>query len=125
MQIENNNNIEIRIRKQNPSNALEGGSFNWIYCHSLRLAFRVNLKSGKTRACEASSAEECWERFGREYEFGGHKAAFLARKSLRHHLILYRPCREQGGDVRFMTPAKTLQDDLSLERVRAGIHGCW
>ncbi len=71
-------------------------------------------------ASEAASAEDCWERFGREYEFGGHKAAFLARESLRHHLILVSSLPRDKVEMCFMTPAKTLQEALSLARERQG-----
>jgi nickel-dependent lactate racemase len=71
-------------------------------------------------ACEAASAEDCWERFGREYEFGGHKAAFLARESLQHHLILVSSLPRDKVEMCFMTPAKTLEEALSLARERQG-----
>jgi nickel-dependent lactate racemase len=71
-------------------------------------------------ACEAASAEDCWERFGREYEFGGHKAAFLARESMRHHLILVSSLPRDKAEMCFMTPAKTLDEALSLARERQG-----
>jgi nickel-dependent lactate racemase len=71
-------------------------------------------------ACEASSAEQCWERFGREYEFGGHKAAFLARESMRHHLILVSSLPRDKAEMCFMTPARTLDEALSLARERQG-----
>ncbi len=71
-------------------------------------------------ARDASSAEQCWERFGREYEFGGHKAAFLARESMRHHLILVSSLPRDKVEMCFMTPAKTLDEALSLARERQG-----
>jgi nickel-dependent lactate racemase len=71
-------------------------------------------------ACESSSAQDCWERFGREYEFGGHKAAFLARESMRHHLILVSSLPRDKAEMCFMTPAKTLDEALSLARERQG-----
>ena len=67
-------------------------------------------------AREAASAEDCWERFGREYEFGGHKAAFLARESLQHHLILVSSLPREEAEMCFMTPVKTLEEALSLAR---------
>ncbi|HEX7445479.1 MAG TPA: nickel-dependent lactate racemase [Methanothrix sp.] len=71
-------------------------------------------------AREAASAEDCWERFGREYEFGGHKAAFLARESLQHQLILVSSLPSDKVEMCFMTPAKTLEEALSLARDRQG-----
>jgi len=71
-------------------------------------------------ACEASSAEECWERFGREYEFGGHKAAFLAKESLEHHLILVSSMPKDKVEMCFMNPAKTLDEALALAKERQG-----
>ena len=71
-------------------------------------------------ACEAGSAEQCWERFGREYEFGGHKAAFLAKESLEHHLILVSTLPLKQAEMCFFYPAKTLQQALELARERQG-----
>ena len=71
-------------------------------------------------AFEAGSAEQCWERFGREYEFGGHKAAFLAKESLEHHLILVSALPSERAEMCFFSPAKTLQEALELARERQG-----
>jgi lactate racemase len=69
---------------------------------------------------EAGSAEECWERFGREYEFGGHKAAFLAKESMEHHLILVSALPRERAQMCFFTSAKTLDEALALARVQQG-----
>ena len=71
-------------------------------------------------ACEAKSAEDCWQRFGREYEFGGHKAAFLARESLRHQLILVSSLSQEEAKMCFFQPAKTLDEALAMARERQG-----
>ncbi len=71
-------------------------------------------------ACEARSAKDCWERFGREYEFGGHKAAFLAKESLEHHLILVSSMPEDKVRMCFMNPAKTLDEALAMAKERQG-----
>jgi len=71
-------------------------------------------------ACEADSAEQCWERFGREYEFGGHKAAFLAKESLEHHLILVSALPSERAEMCFFSPAKTLPEALQLAREQQG-----
>jgi nickel-dependent lactate racemase len=71
-------------------------------------------------ACEAQGAEECWERFGREYEFGGHKAAFLARESLRHQLILVSALPPEKAKMCFFQPAKTISEALDKARERQG-----
>jgi lactate racemase len=71
-------------------------------------------------AMEAKSAEECWERFGREYEFGGHKAAFLARESMQHHLILVSALPRKSAEMCFFTPAANLEEALVLARARQG-----
>jgi nickel-dependent lactate racemase len=71
-------------------------------------------------ACAAQGAEDCWERFGREYEFGGHKAAFLARESLRHHLILVSALPAAKAEMCFFQPAKTLDEALAEARERQG-----
>ena len=71
-------------------------------------------------ASEAGSAEQCWERFGREYEFGGHKAAFLAKESLEHHLILVSALPSKRAEMCFFSPAKSLQQALELARERQG-----
>ncbi len=71
-------------------------------------------------ACEASSAEDCWERFGREYEFGGHKAAFLAKESMEHHLILVSSMPRDTVEMCFMNPARTLDEALAIAKERQG-----
>lgn len=71
-------------------------------------------------AKEADSAEECWERFGREYEFGGHKAAFLARDSLEYQLILVSALPRETAEMCFFTPARTLEEALLMARARQG-----
>jgi nickel-dependent lactate racemase len=71
-------------------------------------------------ACEAQSAEDCWQRFGREYEFGGHKAAFLARESLRHQLILVSSLSQEEAKMCFFQPAKTLDEALAMAQARQG-----
>ena len=71
-------------------------------------------------AREAKSAIDCWERFGREYEFGGHKAAFLAKESMQHHLILVSALPIDRAKMCFFTPAATLDEALELARARQG-----
>jgi nickel-dependent lactate racemase len=71
-------------------------------------------------AREATSAEDCWERFGREYEFGGHKAAFLAKESMQHHLILVSALPRERAEMCFFTPAATLEQALELARAQQG-----
>jgi len=71
-------------------------------------------------AREATCAEDCWERFGREYEFGGHKAAFLAKESMQHHLILVSALSRGRAEMCFFTPAATLEEALQLARARQG-----
>ena len=71
-------------------------------------------------AKEANCAEECWERFGREYEFGGHKAAFLARDSLEYQLILVSALPRETAEMCFFTPARTLEEALLMARARQG-----
>ena len=68
----------------------------------------------------ATCAEDCWERFGREYEFGGHKAAFLAKESMVHHLILVSALKKETAEMCFFTPAKSLEDALEKARERQG-----
>ena len=69
---------------------------------------------------KARCAEDCWERFGREYEFGGHKAAFLAKESMEHHLILVSALKKEIAEMCFFTPAKSLEDALEKARERQG-----
>ncbi len=71
-------------------------------------------------ACEAQGPEDCWERFGREYEFGGHKAAFLARESLRHQLILVSALPAKKARMCFFRPAKSIDEALEMARERQG-----
>jgi len=70
---------------------------------------------------EACSAEQCWERFGREYEFGGHKAAFLAKESLQHHLILVSALPNEMAEMCFFAAARTLPEALEMARARQGL----
>jgi nickel-dependent lactate racemase len=71
-------------------------------------------------AREAGSAEQCWERFGQEYEFGGHKAAFLAKESLEHHLILISALPSDRAEMCFFNSARSLPEALELARARQG-----
>ena len=71
-------------------------------------------------AREATSAKDCWERFGREYEFGGHKAAFLAKESMQHHLILVSALPGEVAKMCYFTPAATLEEALQLAWARQG-----
>ncbi|MFB3763741.1 MAG: nickel-dependent lactate racemase [Methanotrichaceae archaeon] len=71
-------------------------------------------------ANEAKCAEDCIERFGREYEFGGHKAAFLAMESLKHDLILVSSIPPEKVRKCFFTPAKTLNEAISMAQERQG-----
>jgi nickel-dependent lactate racemase len=68
----------------------------------------------------AKSAEDCWERFGREYEFGGHKAAFLAKESMQHHLILVSALPRDQAEMCFFQPAKSLDQALEMAQARQG-----
>lgn len=70
--------------------------------------------------CEAKSPEDCIDRFGKEYEFGGHKAAFIARDSLRHELILVSAMPSEQVRKCFFKPAKTLVDALAMAWNRHG-----
>lgn len=71
-------------------------------------------------ADEAKCAEDCIDRFGREYEFGGHKAAFLAKESLNHNLILVSSLPPEKARKCFFTPAKTLNDAIAMALERHG-----
>ncbi len=56
-------------------------------------------------AREAKCAEDCVERFGREYEFGGHKAALIARVSLETDLIFVSSMRPKLAEICFFRHA--------------------
>ncbi len=71
-------------------------------------------------ACEAESAEDCINRFGKEYEFGGHKAALIARESLKYDLILVSAMPSEQVKKCFFKPAKTLDEALAMARERHG-----
>jgi nickel-dependent lactate racemase len=71
-------------------------------------------------ACEAKSARDCIDRFGREYEFGGHKAALIARESLEHNLILVSAMPSEQVKKCFFKPAKTLNEALAMAWDRHG-----
>ncbi len=71
-------------------------------------------------AREAECAEDCVERFGREYEFGGHKAALIARESLEKDLILVSSMRPEEAEICFFRHAKSLEEALAMARERQG-----
>ncbi|NPV61610.1 MAG: nickel-dependent lactate racemase [Methanotrichaceae archaeon] len=71
-------------------------------------------------AREARCAEDCVERFGREYEFGGHKAALIARESLRHDLILASSMPPSQAEMCFFRPARDLEQAIAMARKRQG-----
>ncbi len=71
-------------------------------------------------AREASCAEDCVERFGKEYEFGGHKAALIARESLEKDLILVSSMRPNLAEMCFFRHAKSLEEALAMARERQG-----
>ncbi len=71
-------------------------------------------------AREAECAEDCIERFGREYEFGGHKAAFLAKESLEHNIILVSSMPRELAEMCFFSPASTLDEAMAAAYKRHG-----
>ncbi len=71
-------------------------------------------------AKEASCAEDCVERFGREYEFGGHKAALIAKESLEKDLILVSSMKPDLAEMCFFRHAKSLKEALDMARKRQG-----
>jgi nickel-dependent lactate racemase len=71
-------------------------------------------------AREAECAEDCIERFGREYEFGGHKAAFLAKESLEHNIILVSSLPRELAEMCFFRPASTLDEAMAAAYERHG-----
>jgi nickel-dependent lactate racemase len=71
-------------------------------------------------AKEANCAQDCIDRFGREYEFGGHKAAFLAKESMDHNIILVSALPMKMAEMCFFQPAKTLVDAVAIARKRHG-----
>lgn len=71
-------------------------------------------------AREAECAEECIERFGREYEFGGHKAAFLAKESLEHNIILVSTLPRETAEMCFFKLAPTLDEAMNAAYERHG-----
>jgi lactate racemase len=96
--------------------ALPGGSIILVAECSEGLGHPVFERWAKDATC----AEDCWERFGREYEFGGHKAAFLAKESMEHHLILVSALPKERAEMCFFSPAKTLEEALQMARDRQG-----
>lgn len=69
---------------------------------------------------EANCAEDCIERFGREYEFGGHKSAFLAKESLNHNLILVSSLPPETAKKCFFEPANNLDEAIAMAQERHG-----
>ena len=71
-------------------------------------------------AREAACPEDCFERFGREYEFGGHKAALIARDSLDKDLILVSSLGPALAEMVFFRHARSLAEALAMARERQG-----
>ncbi len=71
-------------------------------------------------AREASSPEDCVERFGKEYEFGGHKAALIANEALDHDLILVSAMPKKDAEICFFRPASTLDEAMAMARESQG-----
>lgn len=69
---------------------------------------------------EAKSAEDCFERFGREYEFGGHKAALIAKESLNHELILVSSMAGELAEMSFFKHASGLDQAVAMARKSQG-----
>lgn len=73
-------------------------------------------------ACEAKTAKDCIDRFGREYEFGGHKAALIARESMEHDLILVSAMPPEQVKKCFFKPAKTMDEALAMAKEIHGVY---
>ncbi|MHC1631531.1 MAG: nickel-dependent malate racemase, LarAH6 family [Methanotrichaceae archaeon] len=71
-------------------------------------------------AREANCAEDCVERFGKEYEFGGHKAALIAKEALDHDLILVSKMSPKMAEMCFFRYASSLDQALNMARERQG-----
>ncbi|HWQ20361.1 MAG TPA: nickel-dependent lactate racemase [Methanotrichaceae archaeon] len=69
---------------------------------------------------EAESAEDCVERFGKEYEFGGHKAALIAKESLNHELILVSSMPGELAEMSFFKRASSLDQAVVMAREAQG-----
>lgn len=69
---------------------------------------------------DASCPQDCIDRFGREYEFGGHKAALLAQASLSYNLILVSSMPPDMAEMSYFHPAKSVDEALAMAR---DIHG--
>jgi nickel-dependent lactate racemase len=71
-------------------------------------------------ACEAEGPEDCLDRFGREYEFGGHKAAFIAEQALDHELVLVSSLPRETAEMCFFKAAKSLDEAVASAREKHG-----
>ncbi len=71
-------------------------------------------------ASEANCAQDCIDRFGQEYEFGGHKAAFLAKESIDHNIILVSSLPREMAEMCFFHPATTLEYAVAMAQKRHG-----
>lgn len=69
---------------------------------------------------EAESPEDCFDRFGREYEFGGHKAGLIAKQALDHNLILVSSMDRKTTEMCFFEPASTLNEAVEKARAHHG-----
>jgi len=70
--------------------------------------------------CDATCPQDCIDRFGREYEFGGHKAAFIAEQSLDQELVLVSSLSPQEATSCFFKHARTLERAVAEARMRHG-----
>jgi len=69
---------------------------------------------------EAESPKDCFERFGREYEFGGHKAGLIAKQALEKNLILVSSMKKETAEMCFFEHASTLDEAVAKARERHG-----
>lgn len=68
----------------------------------------------------AKSKEDCIDRFGREYQFGGHKAALLAKESLDHDIILVSSMPRELVEMSFFRHASSLDGAIRMARESQG-----
>lgn len=71
-------------------------------------------------ATEAKCAEDCVERFRKEFEFGGHKAAILAKESLNYNIILVSSLPKNLVEMCFFEHASSL--NMAVEKA-INLHG--
>jgi nickel-dependent lactate racemase len=70
--------------------------------------------------CDCKTPRECLERFGREYEFGGHKAAYIAEAAMNRELVIVSSLSAMQARRCFFKPSKSLEEAVASAMKKHG-----